>query len=203
MDINEVVSIIQQHGYIGLFLWLWVGAFVIPIPNEVIVSTIGFFAAEDVFISWKVFIVTYLGILTAVTTSYVLGRFAGHAMVILLNKQNKMRKKIDRALTIIEKYNTFALAFCYFVPGFRILIPFLFGLSKLSFIKFATTLYTAVFVWVSLIFSVGYFAGEEFIEAFIKYYDIVIWIAVVSLMVYVLVKMRRSRKLRKFSKLRG
>ncbi|MEH7387454.1 DedA family protein [Bacillus sp. JJ1521] len=199
MDLYEAVSIIQQHGYIGLFLWLWVGAFVIPIPNEVIVSTIGFFAAEDVFVPWKIFIVTYLGILTAVTTSYILGRFAGHAMVVLLNKQNKMRKKIVRALKIIEKYNTFALAFCYFVPGFRVLFPFLFGFSKLSFIKFASTMYTAIFVWVSLIFTVGYYAGEEFIEVFIKYYDIVIGVTVVSALLYVLVKMRKNRKLRKLS----
>ncbi|MEH7237254.1 DedA family protein [Bacillus sp. JJ1562] len=199
MDINEVVSIIQEQGFLGLYLWLWVGAFVIPIPNEVIVSTIGFFASEDVFVPWKIFIVTYIGILTAVTTSYVLGRFAGHAMVILLNKQNKTRRKIARALAIIEKYNTFALAFCYFVPGFRILFPFLFGFSKFSFVKFASTLYSAIFIWVSLIFSVGYFAGEEFIEAFLKYYDIAIAVTVAALMGYVLVKIRRSRKLRKLS----
>lgn len=199
MGINEIVTIIQEHGYIGLYLWLWVGAFVIPIPNEVIVSTIGFFASEDVFVPWKIFIVTYIGILTAVTTSYVLGRFAGHAMVLFLNKQNKARRKISRALSIIEKYNTFALAFCYFVPGFRVLFPFLFGFSKLSFIKFATTLYSAIFIWVSAIFSVGYFAGEEFIEAFIKYYDIVITIGVVALVVSVLVKIKKTRKLRKLS----
>nr|WP_304215966.1 DedA family protein [Fredinandcohnia onubensis] len=199
MDLNEIVSIIQENGYIGLYLWLWVGAFIIPIPNEVIVSTIGFFASEDVFVPWRIFLVTYAGILTAVTTSYIFGRFAGHAMVVLLNKQNKMRKKIDRGLSLIEKYNTFALAFCYFVPGFRILFPFLFGFSKLSFFKFATTLYTAIFVWVSIIFSVGYFAGEEFIDGFIKYYDIVIGIAVAALVVFVLVKIKKTRKLRKLS----
>lgn len=199
MDLNEIVSIIQENGYIGLYLWLWVGAFIIPIPNEVIVSTIGFFASEEVFVPWRIFLVTYTGILTAVTTSYIFGRFAGHAMVVLLNKQNKMRKKIDRGLSLIEKYNTFALAFCYFVPGFRILFPFLFGFSKLSFLKFATTLYTAIFVWVSIIFSVGYFAGEEFIDGFIKYYDIVIGIAVAALVVFVLVKIKKTRKLRKLS----
>ncbi|MFD1778799.1 DedA family protein [Fredinandcohnia salidurans] len=199
MDLSEIVSIIQENGYIGLYLWLWVGAFIIPIPNEVIVSTIGFFASEDVFVPWRIFLVTYAGILTAVTTSYIFGRFAGHAMVVLLNKQNKMRKKIDRGLSLIEKYNTFALAFCYFVPGFRILFPFLFGFSKLSFLKFATTLYTAIFVWVSIIFSVGYFAGEEFIDGFIKYYDIVIGIAVAALVVFVLVKIKKTRKLRKLS----
>lgn len=199
MDLSEIVSIIQENGYIGLYLWLWVGAFIIPIPNEVIVSTIGFFASEDVFVPWRIFLVTYAGILTAVTTSYIFGRFAGHAMVVLFNKQNKMRKKIDRGLSLIEKYNTFALAFCYFVPGFRILFPFLFGFSKLSFLKFATTLYTAIFVWVSIIFSVGYFAGEEFIDGFIKYYDIVIGIAVAALVVFVLVKIKKTRKLRKLS----
>ncbi|WP_010676402.1 DedA family protein [Bacillus timonensis] len=199
MDINDVVTIIQEHGYSGLFLWLWVGAFIIPIPNEVIVSTIGFFASEEVFIPWKVFIVTYGGIITAVTTSYVFGRFAGRAMVLLLSKQNKMRRKISRAISIIEKYNTFALAFCYFVPGFRVLFPFLFGFSKLSFVKFATTLYTAIFIWVSFIFSVGYFAGEEFIEIFIKYYDIVITTGVAALVIYILVKIKKTRKLRKLS----
>ncbi|MEK5441372.1 MULTISPECIES: DedA family protein [unclassified Fredinandcohnia] len=199
MDINEIVSIIQEHGYIGLYLWLWVGAFIIPIPNEVIVSTIGFFASEDVFVPWRIFLVTYAGILTAVTTSYIFGRFAGHAMVVLLNKQNKMRKKIARGLSLIEKYNTFALAFCYFVPGFRILFPFLFGFSKLSFLKFATTLYTAIFLWVSIIFSVGYFAGEEFIEGFIKYYDIVIGIGVAAFAIIVLVKLNKTRKQRKLS----
>lgn len=198
MQINEVVSIIQEHGYLGLYLWLWVGAFVIPIPNEVIVSTIGFLR-QRMFLYLGRFFVTYFGILAAVTTSYVLGRFAGNAMVFLMNKQNKMRRKVERALLIIEKYNTFALAFCYFLPGFRVLFPFLFGFSKFSFLKFALTLYTTIFIWVSIVFSVGYFAGEEFIEAFIKYYDIFVGVAVTALMLYVLIKIRRRRKLRKFS----
>ncbi|WP_234987230.1 DedA family protein [Bacillus sinesaloumensis] len=193
------MSVIQEHGYLGLYLWLWVGAFVIPIPNEVIVSTIGFFASEDIFVPWKIFMVTYIGILTAVTTSYITGRFAGHVMVYLLNKKNKMRNKIERALSLIERYNMFALALCYFVPGFRILFPFLFGFSKFPFAKFAATLYTAILVWVSLIFSVGYFAGEEFIEAFIKYYDLVIGVTVGGLVLYVCIKIKKTRKLRKLS----
>ncbi|WP_449537413.1 DedA family protein [Ferdinandcohnia sp. Marseille-Q9671] len=199
LDINEVVSVIQDHGYIGLYLWLWVGAFVIPIPNEVIVSTIGFFASEDVFVPWKILIVTYLGILTAVTTSYLFGRFAGKAMFFLLSKQSNTRSKVEKSLLLIEKYNTFALAFCYFVPGFRVLFPFLFGFSKFPFIKFATILYSAIFLWVSMIFSVGYFAGEEFISAFLKYYDIVIGIAVGACVLYIMVKIKKARKLRRLS----
>lgn len=131
MDINEIVSIIQEHGYIGLYLWLWVGAFIIPIPNEVIVSTIGFFASEDVFVPWRIFLVTYAGILTAVTTSYIFGRFAGHAMVVLLNKQNKMRKKLHVDYLLLK--NTIRLrwlfvtsyqAFVFYFRSYSVLVNY-------------------------------------------------------------------------------
>ncbi|MFT4412980.1 DedA family protein [Fredinandcohnia humi] len=199
MEINEVIRNIIDYGYIGFYFWLWFGAFAIPIPNEVIVSTIGFFASEDLLIPWRIFLVTYAGILTAVTTSYILGRFAGKTMFLVLNKRRSFQRKFDKALAIIERFKTSALAFSYFVPGFRILIPFVFGFSKLPYIKFASILYPAVLIWVSLIFSVGYFAGEEFITAFIKYYDIVIGFAVVFFVLYVSIRLRRARNMRKLS----
>lgn len=194
-----MVSIVRELGYIGLYFWLWFGAFAIPIPNEVIVSAIGFFASENVLIPWRLFIVTYFGILAAVTTSYLLGRFAGRTVLLFFKKRSKSQRKFERAHLLIEKHNFFALAFSYFVPGLRIIIPFLFGFSKLSFLKFVAILYPAIFIWVSMIFSVGFFAGEEFIKVFLKYYDIVIAGLVGLAVIYIMIKIKRMRNVRRLS----
>lgn len=39
MEINLLMSIIEQYGYIAIFFLLWLGIVGLPIPDELVVAT--------------------------------------------------------------------------------------------------------------------------------------------------------------------
>jgi membrane-associated protein len=161
MDMDFILQIIEDNGYIGLFLWLWLGAFGIPIPNEVIIMTVGFAASMKVLNPHVTFLVTYGGILAALTTSYLLGRYVGRPLMNYFEKRKRFSKKIRASFRLIERYHATSLLISYFIPGIRLFVPFLYGVSRLSFKKFIVFAYTGVLVWLSIMYTIGYFFSDH------------------------------------------
>ncbi|MEB1809100.1 MAG: DedA family protein [Bacillaceae bacterium] len=152
MEWEMIVSILYEFGYGGLFLWLWLGMFIFPVPNEVIVISIGWLS-HGYLEAIPAFAAAYFGIIAATTTTFLLGRFAGAP---LLNKL-KNRSVIRKGKKMIDDHGTYALVFCCFFAGLRHAIPFLCGTRKLSFVTFAVVSYTSCFIWCSLYFAFGRF----------------------------------------------
>ncbi|PAE25513.1 DedA family protein [Bacillus sp. 7894-2] len=168
MELELVLEIIEDNGYLGLFLWLWVGVFIFPVPNELIVMTVGLSSSLKTLHPVLAFIVIYLGILAALSTCYTIGRLIGRPLLKYFHKSKRMSKTIDSSLKLMEKYHAFSLSFSYFVPGIRNFLPFLYGFSKLPFKKFALFAYSGALIWLSLAFTIGYIFGDH-IDTIIKH----------------------------------
>ncbi|URM33677.1 DedA family protein [Cytobacillus firmus] len=168
MELELVLEIIEDNGYLGLFLWLWVGVFIFPVPNELIVMTVGLSSSLKTLHPVLAFIVIYLGILAALSTCYTIGRLIGRPLLKYFHKSKRMSKTIDSSLKLMEKYHAFSLSFSYFVPGIRNFLPFLYGFSKLPFKKFALFAYSGALIWLSLAFTIGYVFGDH-IDTIIKH----------------------------------
>lgn len=161
MELDLVISIIEENGYIGLFLWLWFGIFLMPVPNEVILMTVGLAASMGSLNPFIAFLVSYAGIVSMLTTSHILGRLVGRRLLRLLEKRKRFANTIDSSMKLMEKHHAFSLSLSCFIPGARNLVPLLYGLSKLSFKTFAMFAYTGAFVWVTIVFVLGYLFGDK------------------------------------------
>lgn len=161
MELESLVAVIKELGYLGIFLWLWLGMLGVPVPNEVIVTALGYLSTTDILQLEKVFISGYLGIVASLTTSYLLGRLVGGRLVSFLKKKSSTKKSIRKALHLIKKYHVYSLVISYFIPGVRNFVPFLYGMMKLSFLKFATLSYTTALLWFSLFFVLGKVSGHN------------------------------------------
>ncbi|MFC4323480.1 DedA family protein [Litchfieldia salsa] len=161
MELEAIINQIEQYGYFGLFLWLWIGVLGIPIPNEIITMSVGYAGSEEFLDSSYLFGCTYLGLLAANTTSYVFGRIAGKPVISLLSKRKRSKKYIEKSMLLINKYRTFSLVMSYFLPGLRTMVPLLFGISGLKFFKFATISYTTIFIWTTIYFTLGRLLGDK------------------------------------------
>ncbi|MCS0788113.1 DedA family protein [Cytobacillus firmus] len=168
MELELILEIIENNGYLGLFLWLWVGVFIFPVPNELIVMTVGLSSSLKTLHPVLAFIVIYLGILAALSTCYTIGRLIGRPLLKYFQKSKRISKTIDASLKLMEKYHAFSLSFSYFVPGIRNFLPFLYGFSKLPFKKFALFAYSGALLWLSVTFTIGYVFGDH-IDAIIKH----------------------------------
>ncbi|OIJ18160.1 hypothetical protein BKP45_11235 [Anaerobacillus alkalidiazotrophicus] len=105
MEIDVLKNLLNELGYFGVFLWLWLGMLGIPVPNEVVVASIGYLSTTPLLKIEKVIIIGYLGLISSLTTSYLLGRIVGKRFVRYfsikpgskssLRKASKFNKKIS------------------------------------------------------------------------------------------------------------
>lgn len=161
MEAEVLLQIIEENGYLGLFLMLWLGIFGLPVPNEVLVMSVGLLSSMKSLNLFVAFGTTYGGIVAAQSTSYLLGRFIGWRLLPIFLKRKRLSKTVGSSLKLMDRYHALSLALSYFVPGVRNFVPFLYGFSRLSFKTFAFFAYLGSFLWLSIMFSLGYMFGDK------------------------------------------
>jgi membrane-associated protein len=194
MDLDLVINVIEDNGYLGLFFWLWFGVFILPVPNEVILMTVGLASAKGTLNPILSFLVTYMGISAAFTSSYLLGRIIGRRVLRLLEKKKRFATSIESAMKLMEKYHAFSLSLSCFAPGVRYLLPMLYGFSRLPFKTFAIFAYSGAFVWASIIFVIGYLFGDKM--DIIMEYNKEAWLVIFAIVIIALIVVLRRRKMK-------
>lgn len=198
MDLDLVINIIEENGYLGLFFWLWFGIFVIPVPNEVLLMTIGLASSMGSLNPILAFIVSYLGISAAFTTSYLLGRVVGRRVLRFLEKRKRFANTIESSMKLMEKYHAFSLTLSCFIPGARNLVPLLYGASRLPFKSFAVFAYSGALIWVMIVFMLGYLFGDK-METVMKYNKEVWLMAILAAALVAGILLIRRKKMRNAS----
>lgn len=199
MELDLVLETIDQNGYIGLFLWLWIGVFGMPVPNELIAMTVGLAASLGKMHPVLAFLVTYCGIVAALTTSYTVGKYIGGPLLPLFRKSKRMSRTIDRSFYVIDKHHAFSLLFSYFIPGLRNFVPFLYGLSRFSYRSFAFYAYSGALGWLVIVFSLGFWFGDHK-ETIIRYETEFFSMLIVVAILFILVKMFYRKKVKNFGR---
>lgn len=198
MDLDLVINIIEENGYLGLFLWLWFGIFVIPVPNEVLLMTIGLASSMGSLNPILAFIVSYLGISAAFTTSYLLGRVVGRRVLRFLEKRKRFANTIESSMKLMEKYHAFSLTLSCFIPGARNLVPLLYGASRLPFKTFAVFAYSGALIWVMIVFMLGYLFGDK-MDTVMKYNKEVWLMAILAAALVAGILLIRKKKMKNAS----
>ena len=195
MDLDLVINIIEEKSYLGLFVWLWFGLFVFPVPNEVTLMTIGLASSMGALNPFAAFIVAYIGILAAFTTTYTLGRLIGTRIIEFLEKRKRFAAKIESSMKMMERYHAFSLLLSCFIPGARYLIPLLYGSGRLPFRTFAFFAYSGAFVWVLIMFVLGYLF-EDKMKFIMKYSEEMSVFVLLAAVVAVGILINRRKKIK-------
>ena len=161
MQLESLLNLITQYGYPAMFFALWLGIVGMPIPDEVIVMTGGMVSSLHLLQPIPAFIMTYLGVVSGLSIGYILGRKMGPPILIRLAKKKRVGKYIEKSQELLNRYGSAALIMSYLFPVVRHIIPYLVGINKMSFPKYALFSYTTGFVWTLLYFIVGYFFGNN------------------------------------------
>jgi len=189
-----------NYGSFALFFLLALGIIALPVPEETLLVVSGFLICQGVF-SWApTFIAAYLGSVTGITVSYIIGRTGG---LYVINKYGKYiqltHSKMNRVHNWFEHYGKWVLFFGYFIPGVRHFTGVFAGISSFEYHHFALYAYTGALFWVTLFLSIGYFFGnwheaaltiiESNLEAFISGVFVTILVAI-----YLKVRSHRKKK---------
>lgn len=160
MDMAFVLSGVEQYGYGALFFLLWLGIVGMPIPDEVVVMSGGFVTTLGILEPLPSFLLCYAGVVTGLSIGYVIGRTIGAPALQTLMRKKKMGKYVEKGNALLQRYGSRALIFSYFFPVVRHVVPYLVGINKMSFARYALYSYTTGFVWTLLLFLMGRMFGQ-------------------------------------------
>ncbi|MFD2370285.1 DedA family protein [Brevibacillus sp. GCM10020057] len=189
MEINLLMSIIEQYGYLAIFFLLWLGIVGLPIPDELVVATGGFLVSIGLLDPACAFLAGYLGVASGLTIGFLLGKYFGKPILQWLSKSEKMRHAVERSTALLQKYGTSALCISYLFPVVRHVVPYLVAMGGMTYRRYALLSYPIGLVWTIAFYLLGYIFGNhvEVIIGMIRHYGIYTLLTLLVLLVIGLV----------------
>ncbi|ARK28625.1 DedA family protein [Halalkalibacter krulwichiae] len=157
-----IKHLIFEYGYFGIFIALVGGIVGLPVPDEVLLVSIGYYAYLG-----KVGLVTaiassYLGSIIGITISYILGAKLGLPFLLKYgSKIHLTQARIEKAQQLFSKHGKWLLIIGYFIPGVRHLTGYLAGISRMPLRIFMIFSYAGAFFWVIFFVIIGYELGLQ------------------------------------------
>ncbi|SDE43035.1 membrane protein DedA, SNARE-associated domain [Priestia aryabhattai B8W22] len=157
---EQIEEFITGYGYIAIFLMLVLGIVGLPIPDEVMMTIVGFFTHTGVLNYPLAIIVSFFGALLGMMISYLIGRKAGRPFIDKFGKWIGLKEK--RMLKVenwLKKYGPYSLIFGYFIPGIRHVTCYFSGIGKMELKTY--TLFAAIgaFLWSFIFITIGRMVG--------------------------------------------
>lgn len=157
MSFEVLTHYITQYGYPGLFFIMAISILGIPIPDEVLLTFIGFLTYSGRLNPILAVLFSALGSSTSITIEYFLGRFFHRVVSKLLSKHGRLEK----VLYWYQRHGAKLLTAGYFIPGVRHISGYIAGLSKLEYRKFAVFAYLGAVLWTTLFITLGRLLGSR------------------------------------------
>ena len=129
---------VTRYGYAGIFLLLMLGIVGLPVPDEALLTFVGYLSFKGELAFVPSLAAAFLGSSTGISLSYGIGRFAGSQVVAKLAPVLHLSPEhLASGQAWVQRWGKYALLFAYFVPGVRHLVAMLAGASNLPLHVFA------------------------------------------------------------------
>ena len=196
-----IPNVMNQLGYWGIGLLMFLENLFPPIPSELIMPLAGFTVAKGQMDFILVVIAGVVGTILGAFPWYYIGKFISEERLEhLADKYGKWisvtSKDIKKANNWFNEHGGKAVFFCRLVPGVRTLISLPAGINNMPLVPF--TLYSTLgtTIWVTFLTFLGYKLGDNY-ELVDKYLGpvakIVLAIIVIFFILWIVRKqMRRS-----------
>jgi membrane-associated protein len=159
--LGQMITLFGPWTYIILFLIIFAetGLVIAPfLPGDSLLFAAGAFAGVGLLNVW----VIYFSLLVAAIAGDALNYWIGKKFESLLLEKKKLVRKehLEKTRKFFGKYGPKAIVLARFVPIVRTLAPFVAGIGKMKYSKFAYYNVFGGFIWVTLFVWGGYFFGN-------------------------------------------
>jgi membrane protein DedA with SNARE-associated domain len=160
--VEFLVEIINQVGYFGIFLGMFLESTLVPIPSELVMIPAGMAASKG---SMNIYIVTIVGILGNVSGavfSYHLASSIGRKLLLKVGKYFFVKEQtIIKIEKFFEKHGPISVFIGRLLPGFRHFISLPAGIAKMDLKTFYFYTSAGSTIWTSILAALGFFIGEN------------------------------------------
>ncbi|MBD8026567.1 DedA family protein [Ureibacillus sp. Re31] len=196
---NWITTVMEEFGYIGVFLLIMLENLFPPIPSEVILTFGGFMTTQTDLSIFGVVVASTIGSVVGAIILYGIGALVGIKRIErFVDRWGKVlrltSKDIHKANSWFEKYDVWTVFFCRFIPLIRSLISLPAGLAKMNFFTFLLLTTLGTLIWNMVLVNIGAAVGESW-ETIVHYMDIYSNIAYAALaIIFIVVVIRFYQK---------
>lgn len=204
--INWMVTIIENVGYFGVFISMFIESFFAPIPSELVLPFAGFITSKGGMSLPIVIIVAGVASSLGSLPFYFLG-YWGNDLVLnrFINKYGKYlfisQEDVKKGVDFFNKHGSGIVLTGRLIPIIRTVISFPAGLTKMPLPKFLTYTLIGSTLWSGLLSILGYYLGSNWViveEWIATYQNLIIVVGAAFVLVYILYKLREKSKLSLF-----
>lgn len=158
---NFVLNLMNQYGYLGMFLGMVLEAVIIVIPSEAILATGGILASRKIFTLWGAFLIGLIGSVFCAIVIYFMGYFGGKPFIKKYGKYFFMKEEdLEKSDSWFNKYGLIGALIGRNFPIIRTLISLPIGIMRLSFLRFLIYTIIGSIPWTLVFVYVGYTLGN-------------------------------------------
>ncbi|MAG11128.1 DedA family protein [Candidatus Pacearchaeota archaeon] len=195
--VDFLLGIINQLGYIGIFLGMTLESSFVPFPSEAILVPAGVLAAKGQMSFLLIFLAGLLGSLVGALINYFLAlSFGRPAVEFLVEKYGRFflinKAKIRKSDEYFEKHGDVTMFVGRLIPVVRQLISLPAGFSRMNLAKFSLFTVLGAGLWTLILVLVGYFFGSGIsFELKLMTISIVLLFSIIILLFYILAKKKK------------
>jgi membrane protein DedA with SNARE-associated domain len=157
-----LVEFLQDYGNIGVFLFFVLGIVGLPLPDEIMLTFLGYLSSIGQLHLISTFLSALLGSATGISLSYILGRRLGYPFLRKYGSKIFItRRRLRITNLLFRKYGSALLFVGYFIPGVRHVTAYLAGIARMSIARFMVFAYIGAFVWCFTFIGLGHVLGSN------------------------------------------
>lgn len=194
-----IVTLVDHYGYVGLFVALVLGNIGAPVGSEIVLPVAGGLTATGHLAAlWLTIVVAVAGELAGESIAYAVGRYGGVPAIERFGKYVGLHHQhLTRIHGFFERYGTFAIFICRFLPFIRGVAGFPAGIAEMNVAHFYVWTLLGSLVFCSGMIGVGYaFGGHlDMVIPLLRRGGILVAVAAVVAIAFVVIYARvRSRR---------
>jgi len=157
-----VTSLVADYGYLAIFLLLAPGIFGIPIPDEFLLTFIGYLALRGDLGLIPALAVVVAGAILGITLDYWVGRAAGARLIREAGGYCSIKpSRFKRLEESLRRGGGWVFFLGYFLPGVRHWVAIAAGITRFPLADFTLSAYSGALAWSLGYIFLGYFLGQE------------------------------------------
>ncbi len=131
MDI--VKDLISNYGYFAIYGLLAIGIIGLPVPDEFMMTFVGYLSSISVLNVQGAFLVSFLGSISGMLVSYFIGKKVGKPFLRKHGKWIKMTPaRLEKLEKWFNKYGPWTIIIAYFIPGVRHFASYISGMNGMG-----------------------------------------------------------------------
>ena len=198
-----VIEIMNNFGYLGVFLLIAIENIFPPIPSEVILLFGGFMTTFTDMNVIGVIIASTLGSLLGAIALYYIGKILNKERLkkIITSKYGKLLRltpeDIDKADNWFDTKGNKTIFFCRFIPLIRSLISIPAGMSEMPMKKFLIYTILGSAIWNTALTIAGSIVGEnwtDILEIMDNYSHIIVILLAIAFLIAIIIFYKKRKK---------